>query len=156
VHGKHGRDMVTNRLRDAFAAVEAPGKRLGNYQRIAEAKQRATAARVEAVRPSSPRLCICRRKRRQTSLTVAASRPRAASNGMRCRSIAPAIVSVCDRPGGFETLAWNLSSPREHPSAHDWFIFHHGFATVIAAASALALTFPGLLIIAQRVVSGHG
>jgi hypothetical protein len=54
-------------------------KRLGNYQRIAEAKQRVTAARAEAVRPSSPRQCTSRRKRQQTDSTVAGSRPRAAS-----------------------------------------------------------------------------
>lgn len=36
----------------ALAAANVNGKKLGNYQRIAEANQRATAARPEAVLPA--------------------------------------------------------------------------------------------------------
>jgi len=43
--------MPMRRTKAALAAAKANGKRLGNYQRIAEAKQRATAARAETVRP---------------------------------------------------------------------------------------------------------
>ena len=47
---EHERDAISARTKAALAAVKARGKKLGNYQRIAEAKQRATAARAEAVR----------------------------------------------------------------------------------------------------------
>jgi DNA invertase Pin-like site-specific DNA recombinase len=50
---EHERDAIFSaRTKVALAAAKANGKRLGNYQRIAEAKQRATAARAEAVRPA--------------------------------------------------------------------------------------------------------
>jgi len=42
---------ISARTKAALAPAKANGKRLGNYQR-AEAKQRATAARAEAVRPA--------------------------------------------------------------------------------------------------------
>jgi DNA invertase Pin-like site-specific DNA recombinase len=48
---EHERDAISARTKAALAAAKANGKRLGNYRRIAEAKQRATAARAEAVRP---------------------------------------------------------------------------------------------------------
>jgi DNA invertase Pin-like site-specific DNA recombinase len=44
------RDAISARTKAALAAAKADGKQLGNYQRIAEAKQRATVARAEAVR----------------------------------------------------------------------------------------------------------
>jgi DNA invertase Pin-like site-specific DNA recombinase len=44
------RDAISKRTKDALAAAKANGKKLGNYQRIAEAKQRATGARAEAMR----------------------------------------------------------------------------------------------------------
>jgi DNA invertase Pin-like site-specific DNA recombinase len=47
---EHERDAISARTKAALAAAKANGKRLGNYRRIAEAKQRATAARAEAVR----------------------------------------------------------------------------------------------------------
>jgi DNA invertase Pin-like site-specific DNA recombinase len=47
---EHERDAISARTKAALAAAKANGKKLGNYQRIAEAKQRATAARVEAMR----------------------------------------------------------------------------------------------------------
>jgi DNA invertase Pin-like site-specific DNA recombinase len=47
---EHERDAISARTKAALAAAKANGKKLGNYQRIAEAKQRATAARDEAVR----------------------------------------------------------------------------------------------------------
>jgi DNA invertase Pin-like site-specific DNA recombinase len=48
---EHERDAISARTKAALAAANANGKRLGNCERIAEAKQRATAARAEAVRP---------------------------------------------------------------------------------------------------------
>ena len=47
---EHERDAISARTKAALAAAKANGKKLGNYRRIAEAKQRATAARAEAVR----------------------------------------------------------------------------------------------------------
>ena len=48
---EHERDAIFSaRTKAARTAARANGKRLGNYQRIAEAKQRATAARAEAMR----------------------------------------------------------------------------------------------------------
>src|SRR5262249_24539793 len=47
---EHERDAISARPKAALAAAKANGKKLGNYQRIAEVKQRATAARAEAVR----------------------------------------------------------------------------------------------------------
>ena len=49
---EHERDAISARTKAALAAAKANGKKLGNYRRIAEAKQRATAARAEAVRPA--------------------------------------------------------------------------------------------------------
>jgi hypothetical protein len=61
------RDAISARAKAALAAAKAKGKRLGNYKRIAEAKQRATAARGESMRPPSPS-------------------PRTSSTRARCRS----------------------------------------------------------------------
>jgi hypothetical protein len=44
--------LVNQPIKKALAAAKAKGKRLGNYQRIAPAKQAATKARAEAVRPA--------------------------------------------------------------------------------------------------------
>jgi hypothetical protein len=60
------RDRQRRAANTVEAAAEAKGKRLGNYQRIAEAKQRNTAARAEAVRgtiaePRAPLSARCRR-----------------------------------------------------------------------------------------------
>src|SRR5215831_6007928 len=44
---EHERDAISARTKAALAAAKANGNRLGNYQRIAEAKQRATAARAD-------------------------------------------------------------------------------------------------------------
>src|SRR5215472_14535396 len=49
---EHERDAISARTKAALAAAKANGKKLGNYRRIAEAKQRATTARAEAVRPA--------------------------------------------------------------------------------------------------------
>lgn len=49
---EHERDMISARTKAALAAAKARGVKLGDYQRIAAAKQRATAARAEAVRPA--------------------------------------------------------------------------------------------------------
>jgi DNA invertase Pin-like site-specific DNA recombinase len=49
---EHERDAISARTKAALAAAKARGKRLGNYQRIAAARQRATAERAEAVRPA--------------------------------------------------------------------------------------------------------
>jgi DNA invertase Pin-like site-specific DNA recombinase len=51
VVAEHERDAISARTKAALAAAKANGKKLGNYRRIAEAKQRATTARAEAVRP---------------------------------------------------------------------------------------------------------
>jgi DNA invertase Pin-like site-specific DNA recombinase len=59
---EHVRDAISARTKAALAAARAKGKRLGNYQRIAAAKQRATAERAEAVRPAiaeTARLSAC-------------------------------------------------------------------------------------------------
>src|SRR5215813_5790846 len=42
------RDAISKRTREALAAAKAKGKILGNYARIAKAKQAATTARAEA------------------------------------------------------------------------------------------------------------
>jgi DNA invertase Pin-like site-specific DNA recombinase len=49
---EHERDAISARSKAALAAAKAKGKQLGNYQRIAVAKQQATAERAEAVRPA--------------------------------------------------------------------------------------------------------
>ena len=46
------REAISKRTKEALAAAKAKGKVLGNYQRIAKAKQAATTARAEAVRPA--------------------------------------------------------------------------------------------------------
>jgi cobalamin biosynthesis Mg chelatase CobN len=46
---EHERDAISARTKAALAAAEANGKKLGNYQRIAAAEQRATGACAEAV-----------------------------------------------------------------------------------------------------------
>jgi len=48
---EHERDAISVRTKAALAAAKAKGKVLGNYQRIAAAKQRATIARAERLRP---------------------------------------------------------------------------------------------------------
>ncbi|HEY2527797.1 MAG TPA: hypothetical protein VGJ20_07585 [Xanthobacteraceae bacterium] len=47
---EHERDAISARTEAALAAAKAKGKKLGDYKRIAAAKQRATVARAEAVR----------------------------------------------------------------------------------------------------------
>jgi DNA invertase Pin-like site-specific DNA recombinase len=49
---EHERYMISARTKAALAVARADGKKLGNYKRIAAAKQLATAARAEAVRPN--------------------------------------------------------------------------------------------------------
>jgi DNA invertase Pin-like site-specific DNA recombinase len=46
------REAISKRTKEALAAAKAKGKALGNYRRIAKAKQAATTARAEAVRPA--------------------------------------------------------------------------------------------------------
>src|SRR6478736_6126805 len=46
------REAISMRTKEALAAAKAKGNRLGNYRRIAKAKQAATTARAEAVRPA--------------------------------------------------------------------------------------------------------
>ena len=48
---EHERDAISACTKAALAAAKAKGKVLGNYQRIAAAKQRATIARTERLRP---------------------------------------------------------------------------------------------------------
>jgi DNA invertase Pin-like site-specific DNA recombinase len=45
------RDAISRRTREALAAARARGVKLGNYARISAAKQAATRARAESVRP---------------------------------------------------------------------------------------------------------
>src|SRR5262249_16738446 len=80
------RDAISKRTRDALAVAKAKGKVLGNYVRIAKAKREATAARDEAVRGAIADTAHLSTRAAADGLTGAASGPRAASNGMRCRS----------------------------------------------------------------------
>lgn len=45
---EHERDAISARTKAALVAAKANGKKLGNYRRIAEAKERATVARRAA------------------------------------------------------------------------------------------------------------
>jgi DNA invertase Pin-like site-specific DNA recombinase len=45
---EHKRDAISARTKAALVAAKANGKKLGNYRRIAEAKERPTTARPEA------------------------------------------------------------------------------------------------------------
>jgi DNA invertase Pin-like site-specific DNA recombinase len=49
---EHERDAISARTKAALAAAKAKGTKLGDYPRIAAAKQRATTERAEAVRPA--------------------------------------------------------------------------------------------------------
>jgi DNA invertase Pin-like site-specific DNA recombinase len=49
---EHERDAISKRTTEALAAAKARGVKLGNYKRIAKAKQKATEARAEAMRPA--------------------------------------------------------------------------------------------------------
>ncbi|GLR85834.1 recombinase family protein [Bradyrhizobium iriomotense] len=49
---EHERDAISARTKAALAAAKAKGRKLGNYRRIAKAKQEAATARAEAVRPA--------------------------------------------------------------------------------------------------------
>jgi len=49
---EHERRAISTRTKAALAAAKAKGKKLGNYQRIAVAKQRATVERAEVMRPA--------------------------------------------------------------------------------------------------------
>jgi DNA invertase Pin-like site-specific DNA recombinase len=90
------RDAISKRTRDALAVAKAKGKVIGNYERIAKAKREATAARDEAVRGAIADTAHLSTRAAADGLTGAASGPRAASNGMRCRSIVSASVLACD------------------------------------------------------------
>jgi DNA invertase Pin-like site-specific DNA recombinase len=83
---EHERDAISARTKTALAAAKARGKVLGNYQRIAGAKQRATTARVERLRPV------------MTELTGLSTRAAADfKTGFRCRYSVPVIASPFDR-----------------------------------------------------------
>jgi len=102
---EHERDAISARTKAALAAAKANGKKLGNYRRIAEAKQRATAARAEAVRGAIVDTAHLSTRAAADALNRAASAPRMVNDGMRCRFIAPASASAYDPPGACETTA---------------------------------------------------
>jgi DNA invertase Pin-like site-specific DNA recombinase len=89
------RKQITERPKDALAAAKARGVRLGNYQRISAAKQRATAERTEAVRPAIAKTATFRRVRLPTSRTGATT------GGGKWHAMQ--VLRMRDRPGPIPT-----------------------------------------------------
>ena len=109
------REAISKRTKEALAAAKAKGNALGNYQRIAKAKRAATTARAEAVRPMITETLHLSTQAAANELNRRGLRLLAASDGMRCRCIVPAIIRA------FETGVLNLRArrvPRVRDSPH--------------------------------------
>ena len=90
---------ISARTKAALAAAKANGKKLGNYRRIAEAKQRATTARAESVRGAIADTAHLSTRAAADAVNRRSIRTRAAGSGMRCRCFVRAIVSAYDGRG---------------------------------------------------------